>query len=298
MEFKRINQDLFILYQGTWHKLNLEGPGALDLGTTKIDYAYENGLPISAVIATSNSIEELEFQEGLLRRRVVKKNLQDPGIIYHYLNNVFLATTLDGEIKPVVMRNRPRLTIYQLKDKTTFEVIDDKFQWLLSLDPNYRNQAQYGAPFAFQDYMKFYSTIQAPQHKYKSFNAKSGAYNVKWNTVDDYIDGEISITSNTINNVIYNAIATKSILEEETIINFRYVYTEGKVLNLLFIDGVEQKLSNGLLNDGVTYKGGFLVVQIRSGKSIAHMRFNTPYTDPDDEIRDSVRNILPLSSFE
>jgi hypothetical protein len=291
MEFRKINQDLYILFQGSWNKINLEGPGTLTLGSTKIDYIYENGLPVSAVVVTPTTIEELNFQQGLLRRRHVKKSNTDPGTFHHYLNNVLLTSTSEVEDKTVVIRHRPRLIVRQRKNDTTFEVLDDKFRWLIALDPNYRERAQYGAPFLFPEYMKFYSNVPSALRKRVGRSVRSGRYTVKWETIDGYIDGEIIIDN------FYQAIVTKSVLEEETVLNFRYVYTEGKVLSQIFINDKEQKLNNGVLDDA-EYKGGFLMELLKMGKPIGKMRPNIPYTDTYDEIRDAVRNVLPLSSFE
>jgi hypothetical protein len=295
MEYRRLDSDLYILYQKNWYKIDLNGTATINVGVI-LTCTYKDGLPVYVVIQSDTQTEHLEFSDGLLCRRTIET--KQGTRVYHYYFNVLVAETKAVENKPIVMRNRTRAMIKQNDRTVDYAILDNKFWWLLSLEPDYKDKAEYGAPPTFNEYMKFYKSMPRTQYKIMSYAVKSGGngYTVKWDTIDGVIDGNI-IATDAFSSQNYKATVTRGVLEEESVLNFRYVYSEGKVLTRVFINDSEVTLNKGLLNS-YPYKNGFLIPHLRDTNNIANMRFNIPDSDPTDDIRTRIRNVLPLSSFE
>ena len=284
LQFKHEDDQLYVLNGKDWLKVDLNGSNTFTINNHIYSAKYQDGLPISAVIVSTDESysEVLEFDEGMLRSRFIN------GKIFHYLHNVFLGETVEGEVKDVNMRGRKRATINHSTELVNYEVIDDKFFWLLQLDPLYSPSASPNAPFIFDQYFKFYKDIQVEPLDIKEFHVNG----VRWTTVDSFIDGIVNYGKR------YNAIVTKSCIEEETVDSTTYIYNEGKVLSHITVDGVRQQSEYGFMNDD-KYINGF----IKTGTGqypprLDQLRFNIPLSNPDDSVRKHVRLTLPWSSFK
>lgn len=280
LHFKDEGGKLYVKHNNEWLLVDTDGSGEFTQGDYIYSYKYNQGLLISAVIVSKNDdySEVLEFEEGMLRSRYIN------GKTYHYLHNVFLGETVQGSVTNIIMRDRIRGVITHTSNDVKYDIIDDKFFWLLQLDQSYLPYASLNAPFTFDTYFTFYQSTLVEPMDVKEYDING----VKWTTVDTFIDGVVSYGDR------YNAIVTKSYMEEETIDQTRYVYNEGKVLKKILINDIEQYVKNGVLNNS-SYINGFMR---NYPINTMYNRSNIPESDVSDSVRRHVRSVLPWFTFK
>jgi len=229
-------------------KIGLNDEGVIEYEGARYMYKYKDGLLVSSGYVSSDTKEILEYRDGLLFMRY--KN----GIRDHYLHNVFVGQTKDStpSIVPIVLRGRTRAEIVSNNNGTDIVVLDMSLFDLIREQAKYVEASDLMVPFTFDAYMKYYASKLPAPGLHKPFIIED----IHFTKLEDVMDGKISYAKD---DLIYNAIVTDGILEEETVSRNKnkmmYVYTQGGILEKVFLDGVELYVSDGLIVDEGYYKG-------------------------------------------